>query len=192
MWVSWRPKQSVAITERTDGIHWNPSEVVIGPKPETGWEDDIKRPIVVHRRDGYHMWYTGQWSLAHWLCHRPGYGAVASPPALEPPDPNQPALPRRRLGSQLWRSRMARRCARPRDALVLPDFQRPRPAWIHNQCRTPRIDVAPRICSGRAFGMHVAFKCGNLTGAAVATRLHGARHQTINGRNTACAPRDLN
>lgn len=60
MWVSWRPKQSVAITESTDGIHWNPPEVVLGPNPETGWEDDINRPIVVHRRDGYHMWYTGQ------------------------------------------------------------------------------------------------------------------------------------
>jgi len=60
MWVSWRPKQSVAITESQDGIHWSPPEIVLGPDPETGWEADINRPIVVDREDGYHMWYTGQ------------------------------------------------------------------------------------------------------------------------------------
>lgn len=60
MWVSWRPKQSVAITQSLDGIHWSPPSIVLGPKLETGWEDDINRPVVVHREDGYHMWYTGQ------------------------------------------------------------------------------------------------------------------------------------
>jgi predicted GH43/DUF377 family glycosyl hydrolase len=60
MWVSWRPKQSVAITESKDGIHWSPPEIVLPPEPESGWENDINRPVVVHRADGYHMWYTGQ------------------------------------------------------------------------------------------------------------------------------------
>lgn len=60
MWVSWRPKQSVAITESKDGIHWSQPEIVLGPRTETGWEDDINRPVIVHREDGYHMWYTGQ------------------------------------------------------------------------------------------------------------------------------------
>jgi predicted GH43/DUF377 family glycosyl hydrolase len=60
MWVSWRPKQSVAITESHDGIHWSPPEIVLLPEPVTGWENDINRPVVVHRDDGYHMWYTGQ------------------------------------------------------------------------------------------------------------------------------------
>ncbi len=60
MWVSWRPKQSVAITESKDGISWKPPEIVLSPLPETGWEDDINRPVVVRRSDGYHMWYTGQ------------------------------------------------------------------------------------------------------------------------------------
>lgn len=60
MWVSWRPKQSVAITESSDGIHWKPPRIVLGPRHESGWEDDINRPIVVRRKDGYHMWYTGQ------------------------------------------------------------------------------------------------------------------------------------
>jgi predicted GH43/DUF377 family glycosyl hydrolase len=61
MWVSWRPKQSLALVESNDGIHWSqPPQVVLGPEPKTGWEDDINRPVVVKRVDGYHLWYTGQ------------------------------------------------------------------------------------------------------------------------------------
>lgn len=60
MWVSWRPKQSVAITESQDGIDWSAPEIVLPPNPVTGWEDDVNRPVVVRRDDGYHMWYTGQ------------------------------------------------------------------------------------------------------------------------------------
>ena len=59
MWLSWRPKKSVALTESKDGIHW-PAPRSFCPEPDTGWEDDINRPVVVHREDGYHMWYTGQ------------------------------------------------------------------------------------------------------------------------------------
>jgi beta-1,2-mannobiose phosphorylase / 1,2-beta-oligomannan phosphorylase len=60
MWVSWRPKQSVALTESSDGIHWSPPQIVLGPDRNTGWEDDVNRPVVVHLGDAYHMWYTGQ------------------------------------------------------------------------------------------------------------------------------------
>jgi beta-1,2-mannobiose phosphorylase / 1,2-beta-oligomannan phosphorylase len=60
MWVSWRPKKSIALTESKDGVHWNPPMVVLGPDPSTGWEDEVNRPVVVHREDAYHMWYTGQ------------------------------------------------------------------------------------------------------------------------------------
>ena len=60
MWVSWRPKASVALVESTDGIHWSEPEIVLGPNPATAWEGGINRPAVVKRRDGYHMWYTGQ------------------------------------------------------------------------------------------------------------------------------------
>jgi len=61
MWVSWRPKQSVALVESKDGLHWSePPKIVLGPRKETGWEDDINRPVVLKRQDGYHMWYTGQ------------------------------------------------------------------------------------------------------------------------------------
>jgi predicted GH43/DUF377 family glycosyl hydrolase len=60
MWVSWRPKKSVALTESNDGIHWSAPQIALPPTSETDWEDDINRPVVVHREDGYHMWYTGQ------------------------------------------------------------------------------------------------------------------------------------
>ena len=61
MWLSWRPKGSIALVESKDGIHWSePPRIVLGPKKETGWEDGINRPVVVKREDGYHMWYTGQ------------------------------------------------------------------------------------------------------------------------------------
>ena len=63
MWLSWRPKKSVAISESSDGIQWSAPRIVLPPDPSTGWEDDINRPSVVRRGDGYHMWYTGQtWS----------------------------------------------------------------------------------------------------------------------------------
>lgn len=61
MWLSWRPQKSIALVESTDGIHWSePPEIVLGPRGQTGWEDDINRPIVLKRDNQYHMWYTGQ------------------------------------------------------------------------------------------------------------------------------------
>jgi predicted GH43/DUF377 family glycosyl hydrolase len=61
MWLSWRPKQSVARVESRDGFHWSePPQIVLSPRKETGWEDDINRPVVLNRKDGYHLWYTGQ------------------------------------------------------------------------------------------------------------------------------------
>jgi predicted GH43/DUF377 family glycosyl hydrolase len=61
MWLSWRPKQSVALVESKDGIHWSePPQVVLGPRNDTGWEEDINRPVVLKREDGYHLWFTGQ------------------------------------------------------------------------------------------------------------------------------------
>ncbi|MEI6537405.1 MAG: family 43 glycosylhydrolase [Verrucomicrobiaceae bacterium] len=61
MWLSWRPEKAVALVESKDGIHWiEPPRIVLGPHRESGWEDDINRPCVVKRPDGYHMWFTGQ------------------------------------------------------------------------------------------------------------------------------------
>ena len=68
LWLSWRPKQSLALVESRDGMHWTgPPKIVLGPRPETGWEDDINRPIVLKRADGYHLWYTGQAKGHSWI-----------------------------------------------------------------------------------------------------------------------------
>ena len=68
MWLSWRPKKSVALVESKDGIHWSePPQIVLGPRKESGWEDVINRPFVLKREDGYHMWYTGQTKEHSWI-----------------------------------------------------------------------------------------------------------------------------
>jgi len=60
MWFSWRPKQSIALVESPDGIHWGSPTIVLGPNLDSHWEDDINRPVVLKKEDGYHLWYTGQ------------------------------------------------------------------------------------------------------------------------------------
>ena len=68
MWLSWRPKKSLALVESKDGIRWSePPQAVFGPRPETGWEDDINRPYVLKRSVGYHLWYTGQAKGRSWI-----------------------------------------------------------------------------------------------------------------------------
>ena len=67
MWFSWRPKQSVALVESADGIHWGEPQVALGPNPESDWEAEINRPVVVRRPDGYHLWYTGQARGRSWI-----------------------------------------------------------------------------------------------------------------------------
>lgn len=60
MYFSWRPKKSVAMVESTDGVHWGEPQIVIGPRKETGWEEEINRPVVIKKDGKYLMWYTGQ------------------------------------------------------------------------------------------------------------------------------------
>jgi len=60
MWFSWRPKKSIALVESTDGIHWGDPEIVLGPRPDSTWEHQVNRPVVVKRDNLYHIWYTGQ------------------------------------------------------------------------------------------------------------------------------------
>jgi len=73
MWGSWRPKKSLALFESEDGVHWSQPQVVLPPNEATGWEEDINRPAVVKRGDGYHMWYTGQARGQSWI----GYATSA-------------------------------------------------------------------------------------------------------------------
>ncbi len=77
MWVSWRPKASIALVESSDGIHWSEPRIVLGPRKESGWEDDINRPIVLKRGDGYHLWYTGQAKGHSWIGYATSPDGVA-------------------------------------------------------------------------------------------------------------------
>jgi len=67
MWFSWRPKASVGLVESKDGVHWSEPIIVLGPNPETNWEEKINRIVVLRRLDGYHMWYTGQSRARSWI-----------------------------------------------------------------------------------------------------------------------------
>lgn len=93
MWVSWRPKQSVALVESRDGIHWSgPPWIVLGPRPASGWEDDINRPVVLKRDDGYHLWYTGQAKDHSWIGYATSQDGVtwtrrSDRPVLSPDQP---------------------------------------------------------------------------------------------------------
>lgn len=60
MYFSWRKHYSIAVTESPDGVHWSEPKLVLQPRPETGWEDDVNRPTVVYKDGMYHMWYSGQ------------------------------------------------------------------------------------------------------------------------------------
>jgi predicted GH43/DUF377 family glycosyl hydrolase len=64
LWAGWRPKNSIALLESKDGLHFSgPPKIVLGPAP-TGWEDIVNRPMVIKREDGYHMWYEAQTATA--------------------------------------------------------------------------------------------------------------------------------
>lgn len=59
MWFSWRPRKSIAFAESADGIHWSTPVIMLEPR-DTGWEDEVNRPVVIQRNGQYQMWYTGQ------------------------------------------------------------------------------------------------------------------------------------
>ena len=93
MWLSWRPKKSIALVESPDGLRWSePPRLVLGPRPETGWEDDLNRPVVLQRDDGYHMWYTGQAKGHSWIGYATSPDGVtwtrrSDQPVLSPTEP---------------------------------------------------------------------------------------------------------
>ena len=60
MYFSWRARKSLAVTVSQDGINWGPLRIILEPKEESGWEDDLNRSTVVRVGTTYHMWYTGQ------------------------------------------------------------------------------------------------------------------------------------
>lgn len=72
LWFSWRPQKSIALAESMDGTRWGEPAIVLGPASETDWEEEVNRPVVVRRPDGYHLWYTGQAQGRSWIGHAAG------------------------------------------------------------------------------------------------------------------------
>jgi hypothetical protein len=62
MWFSWRPKQSLALVESDDGMHWHGPDQTPGREPvEPLIVLPGNRPGLLKRGDTYHLWYgTGQ------------------------------------------------------------------------------------------------------------------------------------
>ena len=56
MYFSWRPKKSIAVCRSADGVHWDAPEILLAPRPESGWEDDVNRNCVLYRDGRWHMW----------------------------------------------------------------------------------------------------------------------------------------
>jgi predicted GH43/DUF377 family glycosyl hydrolase len=67
MWLSWRPKKSIALVESKDGVQWSKPLIVLGPNNKTEWENDVNRPVVLKHGDDYQMWYTGQARGRSWI-----------------------------------------------------------------------------------------------------------------------------
>jgi predicted GH43/DUF377 family glycosyl hydrolase len=67
MWFSWRPKQSIALTESENGLTWSEPVIALGPNAKSGWENEVNRPVLLKTGDSYQMWYTGQASGKSWI-----------------------------------------------------------------------------------------------------------------------------
>jgi hypothetical protein len=92
MWFSWRPRKSLALVESRDGIHWSEPVIVLAPNPDTVWEADINRPVVLHHAGLYHMWYTGQANGHSWIGHATSpdgvtWSRTSRKPVLSPEQP---------------------------------------------------------------------------------------------------------
>ena len=60
MYFSWRTHYSIAYTESEDGLHWGERHVVLSPRQDISWEEDLNRPAIDYRNGVFHMWYSSQ------------------------------------------------------------------------------------------------------------------------------------
>ena len=60
--VSWRPRESFAVTFSDDGFNWSEPVITLGPDKSSGWEQIVNRNCVLPdpSGNGFLMWYTGQ------------------------------------------------------------------------------------------------------------------------------------
>jgi len=76
MWLSWRPKKSIALAESPDGINWSQPTLVLCPNDATSWEENINRPSIIKKNE-YLMWYTGQASGHSWIGYATSHDGIA-------------------------------------------------------------------------------------------------------------------
>lgn len=60
MYFSWRTHYSIAYSESSDGFNWDEPKVVLSPREDIAWEEDLNRPTIVYKDGLYQMWYSGQ------------------------------------------------------------------------------------------------------------------------------------
>lgn len=60
MYISWRTHYAIAYTDSVDGIHWGKRHVIMEPRKEICWEEDVNRPTILQRNGKYMMWYSAQ------------------------------------------------------------------------------------------------------------------------------------
>jgi len=58
MYVSIRNIRSIGLVKSVDGVHWGEMTVVLEPRDEYTWEEDINRPVVVKHKNKFYLWYT--------------------------------------------------------------------------------------------------------------------------------------
>ena len=57
MWLSWRPKKSIALVESKDGIRWSePPQAVFGPRLETAKQFRMCKREPHRQRPRLHPW----------------------------------------------------------------------------------------------------------------------------------------
>ncbi|MEH7383351.1 hypothetical protein V7138_23015 [Bacillus sp. JJ1533] len=62
MFYSWRTHYCIARAESSDGFRWGEPKIVLEPRMDSGWEEDVNRPTIIRKDNVYHMWYSGQTS----------------------------------------------------------------------------------------------------------------------------------
>ena len=62
MFMSWRIDGviHVACSESKDGFNWSERKVVLSPRPDIDWEQDVNRVNAIYHDGKYKMWYTSQ------------------------------------------------------------------------------------------------------------------------------------
>lgn len=60
IYVSWRPKGTIALSSSQDGIKWTDLKTVLDKGNTTSWEKIVNRASILQIKKKFYMWYTGQ------------------------------------------------------------------------------------------------------------------------------------